>query len=117
MILNVGISEISFAPFIDFSEIYDVNVELWHKDTKTKVTGSSGVGKVNSIVTLDLPDLTAIDDVAQEGDTILVRIYDLDAHLIWEYVATWISGETDLNANFKDWNTTNPNDVKWMRTS
>ena len=68
-----------------------VDVEVWHKNTKTMVEAESSVTIVGSKVTVTLPSLSNITAVAQDLDTILIRI-KYEGKLMWEYVATWSTG-------------------------
>jgi hypothetical protein len=46
--------------------------------------------------------LTAISDVAEDLDTLLIRVYLGDV-LKWEYVATFSNESTNINRSFKEW--------------
>lgn len=91
----------------------EVDVEVWHKNTKTMVEANSGVTVVGSKVTISLPSLTTIADVAENLDTVLIRVKYQGA-LMWEYVATWSDETTNINATFKDWNTTADEQPQWI---
>lgn len=91
----------------------EVDVEVWHKNTKTMVEQNSGVTIVGSKVTISLPSLTTIADVAENLDTVLIRVKYQGA-LMWEYVATWSNESTNINNTFKDWNTTADEQPQWI---
>jgi hypothetical protein len=91
----------------------EVDVEVWHKNTKTMVEANSGVTIVGSKVTISLPSLTTIADVAENLDTVLIRVKYQGA-LMWEYVATWSDESTNINNTFKDWNTTADEQPQWI---
>ena len=91
----------------------EVDVEVWHKNTKTMVEQNSGVTIVGSKVTINLPSLTTIANVAENLDTILIRVKYQGA-LMWEYVATWSDESTNINNTFKDWNTTADEQPQWI---
>lgn len=91
----------------------EVDVEVWHKNTKTMVEQNSGVTIVGSKVTINLPSLTTIANVAENLDTVLIRVKYQGA-LMWEYVATWSNESTNINNTFKDWNTTADEQPQWI---
>ena len=91
----------------------EVDVEVWHKNTKTMVEQNSGVTIVGSKVTINLPSLTTIANVAENLDTVLIRVKYQGA-LMWEYVATWSDESTNINNTFKDWNTTADEQPQWI---
>lgn len=117
MIINSTTTEVTFVPFIDFTEIYDVNISVWHKETKVKVTEQKAVSKTDSYVTIELPTLTTITAQAQEGDDILIRIENLSGNLLWEYLGTWLSGSSDLYREFKTYTKPDDNSIQWMKTN
>jgi hypothetical protein len=90
-----------------------VDVEVWHKNTKTMVEAESSVTIVGSKVTVTLPSLSNITAVAQDLDTILIRIKH-EGKLMWEYVATWSTESTNINNTFKNWDTTADESPEWI---
>ena len=90
-----------------------VDVEVWHKNTKTMVEAESSVTIVGSKVTVTLPSLSNITAVAQDLDTILIRI-KYEGKLMWEYVATWSTESTNINNTFKTWDTTADESPEWI---
>jgi hypothetical protein len=90
-----------------------VDVEVWHKNTKTMVEAESSVTIVGSKVTVTLPSLSNITAVAQDLDTILIRIKH-EGKLMWEYVATWSTESTNINNTFKTWDTTADESPEWI---
>ena len=90
-----------------------VDVEVWHKNTKTMVEAESGITSVGSKVSVTLPSLTDIAVVAQDLDTILIRI-KYQGKLMWEYVATWSTESTNINNTFKTWTTTADEAPEWI---
>jgi hypothetical protein len=79
-----------------------VNIQFWHKNTKTLVEADRDVVLVGSKITILTPSLTAISDVAEDLDTILIRVLYEDV-LKWEYLATWSNESTNINKSFKEW--------------
>jgi hypothetical protein len=90
-----------------------VNVEVWHKNTKVMVSDLKQPVEVGSRISVDLPSLTPIADVAQNLDVVLIRIYNLDT-LLWEYLATWSDESTNINKTFKHWDTTSNISPEWI---
>lgn len=113
MVINISTTSIEFYPFIDFEGVGEVTVQVWHKRTKKLVSTTSAVIRTNSSITVDLPILTDIADVAENLDLVLIRIFSSNA-LFWEYLATWSDSSTDINNNFKVWTTTTPDQPQWV---
>lgn len=90
-----------------------VNVEVWHKNTKIMVSDLKQPVEVGSRISVDLPSLVPIADVAQDLDVVLIRIYNLNT-LMWEYLATWSSESTNINKTFKNWQTTSNISPEWI---
>jgi hypothetical protein len=61
-----------------------------------------------------MPNLTPIADVAQDLDTVLIRVL-YDNILKWEYVATWSTESTNINNTFKQWDETTPVAPQWIQ--
>jgi hypothetical protein len=116
MVINSSTTNISFFPFVDFDDAIggQVEVQVWHKQTKTMVTTQSNVAIIGSKVTLLLPSLTAITNIAQELDTILIRVIYNDA-LKWEYLATWVTNGKELNKEYKQWDEVTPSQPNWIK--
>lgn len=91
-----------------------VTIQFWHKNTKTLVEAERDILLVGSKVTILTPSLTAIADVAQDLDTILIRILFNDV-LKWEYLATWSNESTDINNTFKQWDEVTPVAPQWIQ--
>lgn len=91
-----------------------VNIQFWHKNTKTLVEADRDVVLVGSKITILTPSLTAIADVAQDLDTILIRVLFNDV-LKWEYLATWSDESTDINNTFKQWDEVTPVAPQWIQ--
>ena len=113
MIINNSTAEITFFPFISFEGIFVVDVEVIHKNTKVKASAESPVAMVGTMVTLELPSLTDIDLVAKNLDTCLIRVYSNNV-LMWEYLTTWSNESTSNLAIFKDFQTTEPPNNRWV---
>jgi hypothetical protein len=113
MVINLQSTIIEFYPFIEFNGIASVSVQVWHKNTKTMVSDTSNVLIEGTRVTLDLPSLTDIADVAQNLDNCLIRVYYQDA-IMWEYLATWSDESTNINKTFKNWDTTSNISPEWI---
>lgn len=91
-----------------------VDVQVWHKNTKTMVEAQRDVTISGSKVTLVMPSLTAIAAVAQDLDTVLIRVL-YDNILKWEYVATWSTESTNINNTFKQWDEVSPVAPQWIQ--
>ena len=102
MVITSASTAISFFPFVTFDDVTTATIQVWHKNTKTKVTATNAVTKVGSKVTINLPSLTSISAVAKNLDTLLIRVY-LGNILKWEYVATFSNESTNINRSFKEW--------------
>lgn len=114
MVINNTTTSISFFPFVSFSGVANVDVQVWHKQTKTLVEASSAVTIVGSKVTLNLPILTTINAVAQNLDTILIRVI-YDGVMKWEYLVTWSTEATGLNREYKQWTEVTPVTPNWIK--
>lgn len=90
-----------------------VNVQVWHKNTKTLVQANAQPNANGSQITVALPSLTDIADVAQDLDVCLIRVFDEDT-LLWEYLATWSNESTNINKSFKNWDTTSNISPQWI---
>jgi hypothetical protein len=102
------------SKIITASSSGQVDVQVWHKNTKTMVEATNAVTMSGSKVTMNLPSLTTISDVAQDLDTVLIRVIKDDV-LKWEYVATWSSESTNINNTFKQWDETTPVAPQWIQ--
>ena len=91
-----------------------VDVQLWHKQTKTMVEAQRDVTISGSKVTVTLPTLTTIADVAQDLDTVLIRVI-YDNKMKWEYLATWSTESVALNKEFKQWDEVTPSQPNWIK--
>ena len=91
-----------------------VDVQVWHKQTKTMVEAQRDVTISGSKVTLTLPTLTTIADVAQDLDTVLIRVI-YDNKMKWEYLATWSTESVALNKEFKQWDEVTPSQPNWIK--
>jgi hypothetical protein len=91
-----------------------VNIQFWHKNTKTLVEADRDIVLVGSKITILTPSLTAISDVAEDLDTILIRVLYEDV-LKWEYLATWSNESTNINASFKQWDEVSPVAPQWIQ--
>jgi hypothetical protein len=102
------------SKIITASSSGQVDVQVWHKNTKTMVEATNAVTMSGSKVTMNLPSLTTISDVAQDLDTVLIRVIKDDV-LKWEYVATWSSESTNINNTFKQWDEVTPVAPQWIQ--
>jgi len=91
-----------------------VDVQVWHKQTKTMVEAQRDVTILGSKVTVTLPTLTTIADVAQDLDTVLIRVI-YDNKMKWEYLATWSTESVALNKEFKQWDEVTPSQPNWIK--
>ena len=114
MVINNATTLVSFFPFVTFDGVDSALIQVWHKNTKTMVEATNAVTKSGSKVTMNLPSLTTIADVAQDLDTILIRVLK-DNVLKWEYVATWSTESTNINNTFKQWDETTPVAPQWIQ--
>ena len=92
-----------------------VDVQVWHKQTKTMVEAQRDVTISGSKVTVTLPTLTTIADVAQDLDTVLIRVI-YDNKMKWEYLATWSTESVALNKEFKQWDEVTPSQPNWIKS-
>lgn len=113
MVINLSTTSINFYPFVSFEGANNVLVEVWHKNTKTMVSDTNAVTRNGSRISVGLPSLTNIADVAQNLDNCLIRIYYQDA-ILWEYLATWSDESTNINKTFKNWDTTSNISPEWI---
>jgi hypothetical protein len=111
MHINNASTDITFTSFVEFSGVS--TIEVWHKPTKTMVSDTSTPSQLYSFYTMALPVLTPIDDVAQNTDEILFRVFN-DNNLVWEYLGYWIVGTTNINNTWKQWDTTAPVSPNWI---
>jgi hypothetical protein len=74
MVINSATTAISFFPFLEFDGVATALIQVWHKNTKTIVEATNAVTMSGSKVTMNLPSLTTIADVAQDLDTVLIRV-------------------------------------------
>ena len=102
------------SKIITASSSGQVDVQVWHKNTKTMVEATNAVTMSGSKVTMNLPSLTTIADVAQDLDTVLIRVIKDDV-LKWEYVATWSNESTNINNTFKQWDEVTPVAPQWIQ--
>jgi hypothetical protein len=113
MVITSASTAISFFPFVSFDNVTTATIQVWHKNTKTKVTATNAVTKVGSKITINLPSLTTITAVAKNLDTLLIRVY-LNNVLKWEYVATYSNESTNINRSFKEWEDVTPVAPQWI---
>ena len=90
-----------------------VNVQVWHKNTKTMVEANAIPVETGTKISVALPSLTDIADVAQDLDVCLIRVFNGDT-LLWEYLATWSNESTNINKTFKNWDTTSNISPQWI---
>jgi len=91
-----------------------IKIQFWHKNTKTLVEANRDILLVGSKITILTPSLTAIADVAEDLDTILVRVL-FNNVLKWEYLATWSNESININASFKQWDEVSPVAPLWIQ--
>lgn len=91
-----------------------VDVQVWHKQTKTMVEAQRDVTISGSKVTLTLPSLAEIAAVAENLDTILIRVI-YDGAMKWEYLVTWSTESVELNKEFKQWDEVTPTQPNWIK--
>lgn len=113
MVINNATTQISFFPVVSFEGIASVDVEVWHKNTKTKCTDVSTVTMAGTMITIDLPSLTPINLVAKNLDTCLIRVLDQNV-ILFEYLSTWSDESTNNYKTFKEFTTTTPPSPNWI---
>lgn len=101
----------SFYPFVDFGALATATVEVWHKPTKTMVTGTETITRNGTRISITMPDMSTLP--ADNLDMVLIRVYDATI-LMWEYLATWSDGNTNINNTFKTWQTTTGVTPQWV---
>jgi hypothetical protein len=116
MVINNTTTQVEFFPFVSFDDAIgeQVDVQVWHKQTKTMAEVASNVNISGSKITLTLPSLTTIAAVAENLDTILIRVI-YDDVLKWEYLATWSTESVNLNKEFKQWDEVTPTQPNWIK--
>lgn len=113
MVLNIASTDITFAPFVGINnETPVLTVEVWDDNTKTKVSASNTATKSGSKYTVALPDLSSIDSVAQAAGQLLVRVF-YDTYIIFEAKAYWVTGQTGLFTQWKQFDETAPSARAW----
>ena len=112
MVINNTTTTISFYPFVDFESTATAVVEVWHKQTKKMVSHTATITKQGSKITATMPNMSTLP--ASNLDTILIRIFSSNV-LLWEYLATWSTINTDINNQFKTWATTTPTNPQWIK--
>ena len=112
MVINNTTTSISFYPFVDFESTTTAVVEVWHKQTKTMVSAIGAVTKTGSQISVGMPNMSTLPAV--NLDTILIRVFSANV-LMWEYLATWSDGNTNINNRFKTWDTTDPTTPQWIK--
>lgn len=112
MVINNTTTTISFYPFVDFESTATALVEVWHKQTKTMVSTTATITKNGSKITATMPNMSTLP--ATNLDTILIRIFSENV-LLWEYLATWSTANTDINNQFKSWSTTAATTPQWIK--
>ena len=113
MVINNATTQISFFPVVSFEGIANIDVEVWHKNTKTKCTDVSAVTTTGTMITIDLPSLTPINLVAKNLDTCLIRVLDQNI-ILFEYLSTWSDESTNNYKTFKEFTTTTPPSPNWI---
>lgn len=114
MIIESTSTSISFVPFVDFSSISSVTIEVWHKETKKKDSSTENVSMTDSVVTIPLPTLTNVTAQANHFDELLIRVFN-GTSLVWEYVARWKERSMDINDNTEQWNQTSVPNQAWIK--
>jgi hypothetical protein len=102
------------AKIITASSSGQVDVQVWHKNTKTMVEAQRDVTISGSKVILVMPNLTPIATLPQDLDTVLIG-YFMTIILKWEYVATWSTESTNINNTFKQWDEVTPVAPQWIQ--
>ena len=101
----------SFYPFVDFGSLATATVEVWHKPTKTMVSDTGTITRNGTQITITMPDMSTLP--AENLDMVLIRIYD-SSIMVWEYLATWSTGNTNINNEYKTWQTTTGSTPQWV---
>ena len=106
MVINQTTTSIVIVPFVVLPSVPTaMTLEVMHKETKVKVTSTITPTYNNSEATFSLPSLTAISNVANQGDELIVEI-SLSGVRYYQALAYWIVGAYDMYHSWKSWTTT-----------
>jgi hypothetical protein len=113
MVILSDSTEISFRSIVYFDGS-NVDLTIEHKATKTLVENLGITPSiVDTLITLQLPDLSSIFAVANIMDELCIRVYQ-DGVLLFEYLAYYCSTDINIYKQWKDWDTTALNSKKWV---
>lgn len=104
---------LSIYPYVVFPAT-QVNIDIIHKQTKTTVTALVSYTSINSQVTITLPSLTPINNVANNLDECIIRIYGTTGIMLYEYMYLWVIDSANILLHRKTWTTTANNDNSWI---
>lgn len=113
MVIYSDSVDVSFYPELEFTGYDPVTIQVWHKPTNTMVTSDETPTYVNTKVTVALPTLTDITNVATIGDQIAIRIFTSTGILLWAYQGFWTNLSNDLYTQFKDYTQTDAGNKIW----
>lgn len=92
----------------------NITLVVVHKLTKVQVSLTQSYSSTNSGVTLTLPNLTAINNVATNLDELVVRCFDGTNTLYYEMVNRYVTNSPNILLNRKTWTATNNNTKEWL---
>lgn len=114
MNINGSTTSLSFYPFVEFTTLSSLTVQVYHKPTKTLASHVITATQTNTKITVALPSLTAISSKAKNLDEILVRVVDASGVLRWEYMGMWVVGSTSLQREWNGMTTTDGQGKQWI---
>lgn len=75
------------------------------------VTGTGTITRNGTRISITMPNMSTLP--ADNLDMVLIRVYDATI-LMWEYLATWSDGNTNINNTYKTWETTTGSTPQWV---
>lgn len=104
---------LSIYPYVVFPAS-QVNINIIHKQTKTTVSALVDYTSINSEVTIILPSMADIEDVAHNLDECIIRIYGTTGIMLYEYMYLWVIDSPNILMHRKNWTTTDNNENSWI---
>ena len=75
------------------------------------VTHTGTITRNGTRITITMPDMSTLPTT--NLDMMLIRIFDTNI-MMWEYLATWSDGNTNINNTYKTWQTTTASTPQWV---
>jgi len=113
MVINLTTTSITVSPFVVIPAGTDVYVSIQHKETKTTATSLETPTNVGSKVSVALPDMTSISNVATNGDELLVTL-TYPTQIVFVSMGYWITSNYDMFHEWKSWTTTASQSTNWI---